>query len=235
MTAVLAAVLAAVAVLLWWPSRGRAAISRRAAGTSASGAHRWLPVPPRRPGADDPGGDLVADLAERLAALLRAGMPPSRAWSVLATSGGPEAAVCGRVVAGLASGSTVTAALMAEAVTNSGRSEPSARLRWLAVAWDVVERTGAPAAAVLDELADGLRAEATAGAEREVALAGPKATAAVLATLPAAALALGALVGANPVHGLLGTTAGRLSLVLGLTSWALGRWWTRRLLARATR
>lgn len=231
----LSAALVALAVLLWWPSRGRAAVSRRRAGVPAAQPHRWLLGPLRRRRAAAGDDDLVGGLAERLAALLRAGMPPSRAWSVLAASAGPEAAVCERVVAGLASGSTVTSALLAESASRPGRAGATAQLRWLAVAWDVVERTGAPAAAVLDELAGGLRAEATAAAERDAALAGPKATATVLAALPPAALALGALAGADPVRALLGSTAGRVSLMLGLTSWALGRWWTRRLLAAATR
>jgi tight adherence protein B len=234
-TALLAAALAAAAVLLGWPPRGRGPVSSVAAPAPAPPARpRWLGRwRPRRPDGHD--GDLVADLAERLAALLRAGMPPSRAWAVLAATGGPEAGVCARVMAGLAAGSTITSALRAAGDAEPARSRSAARLRWLAIAWDVVERTGAPAAAVLDELADGLRAEGTAAAERDAALAGPKATAALLAALPPAALALGALAGADPVQALLGTAPGRVSLLLGLSGWALGWYWTRRLLAAAAR
>jgi tight adherence protein B len=60
-------------------------------------------------------------------------------------------------------------------------------------------------------------------------MAGPKATARVLALLPAVGLLLGSGLGGSPVAWLLGTPLGWLMLALGLGLEAVGLWWVRRL------
>jgi tight adherence protein B len=84
-------------------------------------------------------------------------------------------------------------------------------------------------------LAAGVRAEVAAADERSSALAGPQATAQILGWLPAGGVLLGAAVGANPVHALVGTSAGRLCAVAGLGAWLSGRLWCRALVRAASR
>ncbi|MGZ4649612.1 MAG: type II secretion system F family protein [Kineosporiaceae bacterium] len=169
----------------------------------------------------------VADLAERLAAGFRAGLPPARAWSALSARGGAPAATVGAVLPWLAMGIP-----SGQALRRAAAPAPPALLA-LAVALDVCERTGAPTADVLDGLAVALRAEVAAAHEREVALAAPRATARVMSGLPAAGLAMAALLGADTFGVLTSTWAGRACLIGGGGCWACGHWWIRRLVAAA--
>jgi tight adherence protein B len=93
---------------------------------------------------------------------------------------------------------------------------------------------GAPLADVLDGVATAIRADEEARRHRDAALAGPRATAAVLTWLPLAGIGLGLLTGSNAPATLLGTSAGRACLVVGAGLWAAGRWWMSRLLAHAS-
>jgi tight adherence protein B len=95
--------------------------------------------------------------------------------------------------------------------------------------------TGAGQAEVLDRLAVTLRQEEQAAQERETALAGPRATAALLALLPLGGLALGALLGAQPWRVLVGTSPGRVCLLAGGALWLVGRGWSTMLVRRAER
>ena len=67
------------------------------------------------------------------------------------------------------------------------------------------------------------------------ALAGARASAAVLAVLPLVGLALGASLGANPVGVLVGTSGGRVLVLIGVGLECLGLMWTARLAASAER
>jgi tight adherence protein B len=104
----------------------------------------------------------------------------------------------------------------------------------LAVAVDVSERTGAALAETLQRFADGLRADLQAEQERESALAGPRATAMILAGLPLAGLGLGGLIGSHPWQTLLLTAPGRLCLLAGAGAWVTGRAWSAALIRRAS-
>ena len=99
--------------------------------------------------------------------------------------------------------------------------------------WTICERSGAPAAAVLDRVEEDLRA--TVHQRREVAaqLAGARSTAGLLALLPLLGIGLGATMGADPLHVLLGTPAGQLALVMGVGLDAAGLLWTSRIIAAA--
>jgi tight adherence protein B len=175
----------------------------------------------------DERAELVA-LTERLAALSRAGVAPQRAWQVLAAAGGAGTGTAGVVVGMLAGGGTVAAGLRLAA----RRQSSSSRLRWLAAAYEVAERSGTPASALLERFAELVRAELGREQDRAVALAGPRATASLLSCLPLAAPALGWLIGADPWHALVGTAVGRCCLGLGLGCWLAGRAWTGRLVDR---
>jgi tight adherence protein B len=186
----------------------------------------------------------LAVLAQVLAAVLRAGLPPARAWAACAERAGPCRELTGVVARMVAAGGTAVdglrlavegppGATSARGAARRARAPVAVQVRRLAVCLDVAERTGAPLADVLDGYAAGVRADAAALAEVEVALEAPKATANVLSLLPAAALGLGALLGADPVAALLGTGPGRVCLLAGLALWGLGRWWIQRMVAAA--
>ena len=70
-------------------------------------------------------------------------------------------------------------------------------------------------AEVLERFAAAVRADVAAAADREAALAGPRATAMVLSWLPLGGVGLGLLLGADPVGTLVGTVPGRTCLVTG--------------------
>ncbi|MDQ1288602.1 MAG: tight adherence protein [Actinomycetota bacterium] len=181
-------------------------------------------VPPGRPVA----GPEVAVLADQIAALARAGLPPERIWSALAEYGSSPSVrdLARTVVAGRHRSQPTTAVL---------RFLPGgpAALFHLALALDVSERTGAGLAQVLGRLAQALRAEERAAEEIRGALAGPQATALVLAVLPLGGLALGTLLGGRPWYLLLATAPGRLCLVAGCLFWGTGQLWARHLVRRA--
>ncbi len=106
-------------------------------------------------------------------------------------------------------------------------------VRGLAACWQVCSGTGSSLAPAVERLADGLRDRQTQQQAVAAELAGPQATAAVLAVLPLGGVALAASLGADPLYVLLRTPLGLLCLVLGLLLDGLGLWWTARLVARA--
>jgi tight adherence protein B len=88
-------------------------------------------------------------------------------------------------------------------------------------------------ASVIDGLAEALRDEQTHREEVALQLAGPRATARLLAGLPLLGLLMAVALGARPFAFLLGTAPGGLCLGLGVGLDALGLWWTRRLATTA--
>ena len=88
---------------------------------------------------------------------------------------------------------------------------------------------------MLDRLASAVAADEEAEGARRAALAGPRSTAQVLAWLPLLGVALGALLGADPVGVMLSGGLGTTSALLGVVLLLVGRWWTSALLSRAGR
>ncbi|WP_432484393.1 hypothetical protein [Kineococcus esterisolvens] len=154
-----------------------------------------------------------ARLAERVAALLRAGLTPAQAWRHAAGEGPGGAAGDG-----------------AAARTGPGPGAPQG----VRAVWRLVERTGAPAAEALEQCAAGLRAEADTRAALRAATAGARVSARTVSLLPLAGLALGAALGAPPWEALLGTGAGRACAVTGGALLLGGRWWSAHLVRAAT-
>lgn len=237
LTAALAGVLAGAAVLLGSRPRPQArlrVVTRGRCGPrigdpdAGSGAYPLLrhilrgPLRRHREPVPD-----VAELAEQVAALSDAGLPWSRVWDVLARTPGAAQVLCARVARQLAAGGTAAQALRAV--------DGPPTVAWLAVACDLAERAGAPVAEVLRRFAAAVRADAVAAADRDAALAGPRATATLLSWLPLGGAGLGLLIGADPVGTLLGTGPGRLCLVTGAALWIAGRRWTAFLIGRAAR
>ncbi len=111
----------------------------------------------------------------------------------------------------------------------------AARHRAVAAVWSVSERSGAPAADVLDRVDRDLRARQDQRREVAAALAGPRSTGALLAVLPLLGIGLGAGMGAHPITVLLSQPRGQVTLVVGVALEALGVHWTSRIIASAER
>lgn len=236
------------AALLWATvPRGRPARGPGMASARAQGA--WQAAPPAGPragqhaGAHSPEhaaqgvGTLrtllrsrtvdalqVAQLVDRLATVIAAGVAPRRAWLAVASATGDHELA------------QWTRAVSAGADLQRAAPPPLARhpaVRALAAALAVCERTGAPTAPVLSVLARALRDLHDASQARRSAFAGPRSTARILLVLPLAGLGLGALLGADPLEVLLSSPVGHVLTLLGAGLTALGWWWMRRLLAQA--
>ncbi len=106
----------------------------------------------------------------------------------------------------------------------------AARLaRRLAAATTVAEQTGAPLSGLLDRLEADEGASARIRALADAHAAGARATAWLLAALPAAGIGLGYSIGTSPLHVLLHTTVGAVATVLAVGLQIAGLVWTRRL------
>lgn len=204
-------------------------------GSSSSRGRNWWPF--RRPPRPLTGPE-VALLADQLTALARAGLPPERIWSAVVEHGPspPIRTLARAVVTGRRRGLPAAAVLRSEASPPRTRTDGGGSgLIQLALALEISERTGAGLSQTLGRLAEALRAQERAAEELQGALAGPRATAAVLTFLPLAGLGLGALLGGRPWHALLATAPGRLCLLAGGLLWLAGRLWTKYLIHRAGR
>jgi tight adherence protein B len=176
--------------------------------------------------------DDAAELCGRVAALSRAGLPATRVWAVLADTHGSSAEAAAVVSGMLAVGGSTADGLRLAADRLTGPGVEA--LSWLAVTAEVIDRCGAPAALVLDEVGAGLITQIAQAQEREVALAGPTATASVLAMLPLVGVGLGALIGVNVPAVLLTTGPGWICAVSGGLLWAAGRAWSSALVRSAS-
>ncbi len=103
----------------------------------------------------------------------------------------------------------------------------------LAACFDTAEASGCPLADVLARFAAHLETEDDAEAARQTALAGPRATVRLLTWLPLSGLALGLLLGVDPVATLLGNPWGLAALAAGVALTAVGRLWSSRLVRAA--
>ncbi|TDE31014.1 type II secretion system protein [Actinomadura sp. 6K520] len=102
-------------------------------------------------------------------------------------------------------------------------------LRLLAACWRIGSERGGTLAAVLDGLAAALRDEEAQRQEVSVQLAGPRATARLLAALPLLGLAMASALGAHPIPFLFGTLPGLACLITGTTLNLTGLYWTHHL------
>ncbi len=168
----------------------------------------------------------VLDLLAGLAAELRAGSQPRDALAVVSAS-------VPALLAPVAAAARSPVADPAAALDLAAREPGAAALADLAVAWRVVADTGAGLAGVVDRVAAGARAEAAVRREVASQLAGPRATAALLAGLPLAGVGLGAALGADPLGFLLEARPGRICLLAAVLLVAAGGAWTEVIAARA--
>lgn len=197
--------------------------------------------------------ETVAAVAQRLAVLLSAGVPPHSAWGYL---GAPDGRPAGELPKPRSAGDAPTnvegtARIIAAAAEAGSKGESislaialDARLvggqiaqAWLALAgaWEVATRSGAPLASCLRQLATTFRDVAQLHRTVELALTGPAATARMMMALPVVGILFGTLMGFDSVRTLFLTVPGLLCLVVGAALMLLGHLWNGRLmrLARA--
>lgn len=152
---------------------------------------------------------------------LRAGQPTHLALATVASFADPR---LGWPLADAAR----TAALGGDpAAVLRERGDP--RLVQVAAGWSLSAAAGCSLAVVLGAVDADLRAGVELDRLRSSQLSGPRATAALLAVLPALGLAMGAAMGARPWHVLTGTGPGQLALLLGVGLDLTGVLWTVRL------
>ncbi|MGW8378605.1 type II secretion system F family protein [Streptomyces sp. ODS28] len=191
---------------------------------------RWLRHRERRRGAVRREAAVV-ELCDAVAGELRAGRPPDRALlavgaGALRELGDPGSAV----LAAARFGGDVP-----EALRHAGALPGAEGLRMVAGCWQVSVERGAGLAEGLERIAATLREERALREEVEAQFAGPRATIAVLALLPAFGLLLGGAMGADPLEVLLHTPAGLACLVAGAALQGAGIAWALFLLRSASR
>ncbi|MER6049005.1 type II secretion system F family protein [Streptomyces sp. NPDC001793] len=162
-----------------------------------------------------------------VAAELRAGRQPDRALVAAGAPGPGEAGPA--VLAAARYGGDVPGALRAAA-----RQPGAEGLAGAAACWQVAVEGGAGLARGLERIAAGLAVQRDQREELRAQLAGPRATALILALLPVGGLLMGGALGADPLGVLLHTPAGWGCLVVGgLLEWG-GVAWTARIVADAS-
>ncbi|PPF44502.1 hypothetical protein C5B85_10190 [Pseudoclavibacter sp. AY1F1] len=115
------------------------------------------------------------------------------------------------------------------------REHDESSWRALGCAWSIAERTGAPLARGLSDLAQTFRDYGAAEREVELALAGPSSAARLVMGLPAVGVLLGLALGFDSFGMLLGTPLGLACLAGGLSLMLAAQLWNRALITAASK
>ena len=166
-----------------------------------------------------------AQLLGALTLELRAGRPPAAA--LLASAGASRSEASPAFSAALRP-ALFAAALPGDVAGALRRARPPP-LRVLGAAWRASERRGASLAGVVARLAEGARRDAELERVRLTALAGPRASARLVAGLPVLGVLLAAGLGARPVEFLLHDPIGEGCLVVGMLLDLVALGWSARL------
>jgi tight adherence protein B len=181
----------------------------------------------RRAEAEEERLAVLTEALSALAAELRSGRPLEEAATAAGAACGDPAGAEAVVRAVRAPGSLP--------VPGPGAGAWDAAVARLAAAVRLSVRTGCSLAAVVGAVEDDLRARRRHRLELRSALAGPRASAALLAGLPVLALLMGSGIGADPWRVLTTTGTGQVLLVLGTALEGAGLAWSARLVARVAR
>jgi tight adherence protein B len=161
---------------------------------------------------------------------LRIGAHPAQAFAVAAEeTAGPVADSCRAVAARARLGADVTAGLRNVAETSALPGQ------WdrLAVCWQLASEHGLAMSTLMRAAQRDIAERHRFSGQVRSAMAGARATAAILASLPALSVLLGQLIGAHPAAFLLGGGAGGWLLVIGLTLVCGGLLWSDHITERA--
>ena len=178
----------------------------------------------------------LSDALGILVAELRSGAHPGDAITAAAETQGDRSPNVGTDVVRALSAVAAAARLGGDvpAVLRSvGPTPVRAWLGRLADSWLLADRYGIPLADLLDAVRSDTEHRVRFAAEVQARLAGPRATAAVLAGLPLLGLALGQAVGAAPLRVLCQTVVGQVLLVIGTAATCIGVLWSARLVSGA--
>lgn len=172
----------------------------------------------------------IADLLTALAAVtaeLSIGAPPASAFACAADEFAEHDTAVGatmRQIAGraaLGGGPSIG--------TRIGRSSIANEWHRIGVAWEIAHRYGVPIRDLLESVRSDVSVRRSFAARTDAGLAGPRATAAVLALLPLLGIVLGQAVGARPLAVLCGGGIGGILLTVGTGLGATGLWWSLRI------
>lgn len=162
---------------------------------------------------------------------LRIGAHPAQAFAIAADETADSVADSCRAVAARARlGADVTAGLHSVAET----SALSAHWDRLAVCWELASEHGLPMSTLMRAAQRDIVERQRFSSHVTSAMAGARATAAILAGLPLLSALFGQLIGANAVGFLLGGHVGGWLLVVGVTLVCSGLLWADRITDRAT-
>lgn len=175
----------------------------------------------------------VGAWVEAWAAAVRAGRPAELALGDAFADVAPAQPLLPRTFTVVGVGGEVATAMRLDAAVLA----PSVGRTVLAAAacWTVARDNGGRLADALDRLGDTVRADSVHVAHVRAQLAGPRATARLLAALPLFALVLGTAMGLDPVSVLVGEPLGRWLLAVGLVLDVAGLCWTEQLARAAER
>lgn len=151
-----------------------------------------------------------------LAAELRAGTPQNRALQRAGDAVWPAA--CGAV----RFDGDVAEALRIDA-------ERTPMITPIAACWAVASQQGNGLAVAVSRMADQARASEEIRLQLSGQMAGPRATARILMILPIFGIAMGVMMGVDPLVWLLGNPLGFCCLLGGCALAAIGYWWTSRI------
>lgn len=168
--------------------------------------------------------DGLAEAVRSVVAELRAGAHPATACESASLDAEPRAAHALRAVAAAARLDGDLDLALRTSRTANPTTAPV--LDQLARAWTLGHRHGLPLADVLDAVRTDLESRARFARQVLARMAGPRASATILALLPLLGLALGQAMGARPLHILLATTAGQLLLPAGAALACAGVAWS---------
>ena len=175
----------------------------------------------------------VVDICRAMAAELRAGRPVSEAFGAAARAGPPPlVALLQTAIAVARRGDDAD---LDDAVAVVATNPGCAGLSRVVACWRVAATSGAALAPAIDRVADALQDDIELRRDITSTLAGPRATAQLLAGLPAVGLLLGTAIGADPVAFLLGSGPGIGCLLVALALDGAGLTWARRISRRVTR
>ncbi|RJL20409.1 type II secretion system F family protein [Bailinhaonella thermotolerans] len=171
----------------------------------------------------------TVELCRALTGELGAGRTPGQAVRLaVAALDDPFPALLREVTAVARDGGDV-----AEALERAVPGPEGDGLRRLAACFRVSVAAGAGLAPLTERVAASLTEAESHRQEVAAQLAGPRATARLLAVLPSLGLLLGLALGMRPLHFLLGGVPGFLCLLAGVALDALGLSWTNRIVAKA--
>ena len=210
-----AGVCAALAVWSWFPvavRRGPVQVTRREPSLVQRASDAWRH---RRSAGSQ--AQSISALTAALATELRSGQAPEQAWrSVLRGWSGPLP------------GPSVPGTDVVAVLTRWSGVPGWGGLAAVAICWRVADATGSGLADALERVGEAMRHEHDVATEVHGQLTAVRATATVLATLPLVAVAMGHVLGAEPLTVLLGSSVGAACLGAGLLLAVAGWWWLTR-------